>query len=441
MTTPADVSVTWGQALAWRADVGVGGSEVHTLAILDDRLYIGGEFDSVAGQPRKNLAAVSVTTNELLPWDPRPDSTVFALAVNAGRVVVGGAFHGLGSEVHNRLGAIDLGTGTPLPFSARFRGLGRDRISVTTLEVQGDSVFAAGFCGPGNCRRSRYIARFDRQTGRMQRWNVPAGKPGDHDGFAGTYNALAASGRRLYVGGGFQAIGGRPRENLAAVDTRTGRVTRWRADTNGVIGDLLVHGHTLYLIGGFTRVDGHRRKGAAAIDLRSGRVTAWNPSVGLWDPDLGCCFLDAIVVAGQRVYLGGYFDRVGDHRRRYLVAVNRTDGRLERWNPRLNGGVNTLAVIGDTVYAGGRFTSVSGARRKYIAAIDAADGTPTAWNPDADGEVFHLLATPAGLLADGGFDRLGGVNVEHFGLFPRVETAAAHASARSRLDRTALAPD
>ena len=278
--------------------------------------------------------------------------------------------------------------------------------------LQGDTVFFAGNCDPEeNCHRATYLERFDARTGAVRRWNALAGKadPSNPD----LYNAVAVSGRRLYVGGRFATIGGRRRANVAAIDTRTGRVTRWRADTNNDVYVLVVHGHTLYLGGLFSRVNGHRRDGVAAIDLRSGRLTAWNPNLGQG------CSLDAIVVAGKRVYLGGFFWAKGD-RRRYLVAANRTNGRLQRWNPRVDGPVHALAVIYNTVYAGGEFTSVFGTRRKNIAAIDAASGKPTAWNPGADAEVRTLLATPASLVASGYFTRLGDVSAEGFGAFPRV---------------------
>ena len=108
-----------------------------------------------------------------------------------------------------------------------------------------------------------------------------------------------------------------------------------------------------------------------------------------------------------------------------MAAVNRADGRVERWNPRVNGGVSTLAVIDNTVYAGGRFTSISGVRRRHIAALDARTLRPTPWNPGANGDVYELLATPAGLLVHGEFDELGGVQNRGLGVFPLLRSGDA----------------
>ena len=45
---------------------------MHTLAVLGSRLYLGGTFTKVAGQPRESVAAVDAATGkEVLAIDPR----------------------------------------------------------------------------------------------------------------------------------------------------------------------------------------------------------------------------------------------------------------------------------------------------------------------------------------------------------------------------------
>ena len=96
-----------------------------------------------------------------------------------------------------------------------------------------------------------------------------------------------------------------------------------------------------------------------------------------------------------------------------MAAVDRADGRVERWSTRVDGfGVSTLAVIDNTVYAGGRFTSISGVPRRHIAALDPRTLRPTPWDPGANGDVLQLLATPAGLLVHGDFNELGAYRIE-----------------------------
>ena len=396
----------------WRADVGgyVDYYAVNALTVAGDRLYLGGTFYAIAGQPRANLAAVSAATGAPLAWDPRPDDTVSSIGAAGEHLVAGGSFLGIGSEARSGLAAVDLTTAAPLPLTTSYRP--GEYSELSTLAVQGHTVFAAERCAGRGCAGSRQLGRVDLRTGRVRRWPSLTASSGE-------YYALAAYGRRLYVGGYFRTIGGRRRSSLAAIDTRTGRVLRWRLDTNWAVVDLAIDGHTLYVIGSFTRAGGQRRPGAAAVDLRSGRLTSWRPR------RTGISSVDALAVTAGRVYLAGEIGR-GGLGRQFVAAVDRADGRVERWNRRVNRwGVSTLAVIDDTVYAGGSFTSISGVRRQHVAALDTRTLRPTPWNPGANADVQELRATPAGLLVHGEFDELGGAQNRGLGVFPLLGSGDA----------------
>jgi hypothetical protein len=390
---------------AWRADVGgyFDYYAVDALAVAGDRVYVGGMFSVIAGQPRENLAAVSATSGVPDAWDPQPDDNVSTIGVNGEQIVAGGYFLGLGSEARNGLAAVDLTTAEPLSLTTRYRPAELSALGV--LAVQGDTAFAAEYCTGRGCAGSGQLARIDLRSGRVRRWPRLTNSLGE-------YFALAPYGRRLYVGGNFRIIGGHRRSSLAAIDTRTGRVKRWRLDFNVAVFNLAVDGHTLYVSGTFTRAGGRRRLRTAAVDLRSGRLMSWRPN---WTDVVR---VDALTVTAERIYVAGEFGR-GGQGRHFVAAVNRADGRVEAWNRRLSGfGVRALAVIGDTVYVGGPFTSISGVRRPHIAALDARTLRSTPWNPGANGDVDDLRATPAGLLVHGEFDELGGVQNRGLGVFP-----------------------
>jgi hypothetical protein len=404
----AAVDAQTGRALAWRADVrgggvpGTGAGGVLALAAAGDRLYVGGVFTSLAGQRRANLGAVSATTGAPASWNPpEPSSGVIALVAADDGVLAGGEFNGFDSRPRTSVAAIDLDTGVLLPLAAHPQG----RYAwVDALAPQGRSVFVAGEFDRIDGRRRRALAKLDAQTGKAQRFDARVGPVWT------TLSALAVHGHRLYVGGDFRRIGGSPRRGLAALDTSTGRATRWRADADRAVRGLAIDGHRLYVTGAFTRLGGHRRRHLAAIDLRNGRVTDWNPN-----PDGP---VRALAFADGRVYLGGRFRHVGGHRTTNLAAVNTSDGNVQPWQPRADAAVHALAVIGGTVYAGGAFTSISGTPRKHLAGLDARSGAPTPWNPGADKPVAKLLATPAGLVAAGEFGSLAGTTHQGLGIFP-----------------------
>ncbi len=69
----------------------------------------------------------------------------------------------------------------------------------------------------------------------------------------------------------------------------------------------------------------------AAVHALSGRVTAWNPSVDIFQdapyfPEENA-WVDAVVVAGSTVYIGGHFTRVG-MARRHLAGVDTATGAV-----------------------------------------------------------------------------------------------------------------
>ena len=69
---------------------------VLALGVSGDRVYAGGDFTSIGGQPRNRLAALDTATGLATAWDPNPSSSVFALAASGDRVYVGGAFTTIG---------------------------------------------------------------------------------------------------------------------------------------------------------------------------------------------------------------------------------------------------------------------------------------------------------------------------------------------------------
>jgi hypothetical protein len=407
-----------GRTLPWPEVQDGDAGAVFALAVVGDRLYVGGSFTSIGRQRRKNLGVMSATNGEPVDWDPRPSDSVTSLVATGDDVLVGGDFGGLDSRPRADLAAMALDGPSLLPFAPSSATDYDLPATVEAIAVDGDAVFAAGDFDSIGGRRRRSLARLDARTSRAARRfdaHVRALPPfGSRDAF----HALAVHGRRLYVGREVAARnGGRRRHRLAALDATTGRATNWRADTDGRVRALAIEGQTLYVAGDFTRLDGLRRRHVAAIDLRDGRVTAWRPN-----PDGP---VRALAFARGSVYLGGSFRRVGGRRRTNLAAVNATNGAARPWRADANRAVHALAVVGTSLYAGGDFTSIDGTPRARLAALDARTGALSAWNPASNAHVQALLATPAGLVAAGSFTSLAGTSQTGLGLFPRAPTTEA----------------
>jgi hypothetical protein len=113
-------ATTGARSAGWVATTDGG---VNSCAAAGGWLYLGGHFQRVGGanadfktnpeptgEPRSHLAAVSLGTGELGPWDPGADSVpgVFAVAVQEGtadgpgRIGIGGAFSRTGGFVRQQ---------------------------------------------------------------------------------------------------------------------------------------------------------------------------------------------------------------------------------------------------------------------------------------------------------------------------------------------------
>ncbi|MEM7393801.1 MAG: two-component regulator propeller domain-containing protein, partial [Verrucomicrobiota bacterium] len=184
----------------------------------------------------------------------------------------------------------------------------------------------------------------------------------DYGGPSGDPFALAESGDHLYMAGGFLNVAGSGAlKNLARFNLHTETweqvpgidashanfIRALHADEDG----------RLWVSGDFSRIGG----------VEAHRVAEFDPATGIWrslrdpvatvdptGPVSGGA--DAVVRAGDYVYLGGAIFNSADARWRYIRRFNLKTRSWEAVGEGLNGRVRALAVMPDgTVLAGGAF--------------------------------------------------------------------------------------
>ena len=382
---------------------------VSALVVSGSTVYAGGFFTNIGGQSRNAIATLDSATGAATSWDPHPSgggavnypTHVSALAVFGSTVYAGGLFTMVGGETRNNVAAIDAVTGAATSWNPNADGY------VFDLAVSGSTVYAGGYFTSIGGQSRNHIAALDATTGTATSWNPNAG-----GGLATTVVSLAVSGSTVYAGGNFTSIGGQPRNGIAALDSTTGMATSWNPDANsGAV--LAVSGSMVYVGGGFTIIGGQPRNYIAALDAVTGAATSWNPNAD--GP------VEALAVSGSTVYAGGIFSNIGGQQRNYIAALDTATGTATSWNPNPTGGfgfrVYVLTVSGSTVYVGGEFTTIGGQTRKTMAALDAISGNATAWNPnprDLDFPVVSALAVFGSTVYAGGKFTTIGNSVQSF---------------------------
>jgi hypothetical protein len=185
--------------------------------------------------------------------------------------------------------------------------------------------------GSGEVPR-RGFAALDRATGKLQKLTANVN---------GTVFALAVDGPIVYLGGSFTQVGGKPRQNLAAVNALTGNVTRWKPSAGGVVRALDVAPNGNVFVGGsFTQINGSGRKRIAQVGA-DGALVPWKVTIEQIDDGSACpprcspvVFTIDVAPDGRTVYFGGHFARVNGQGREQAAAVSTTDATdLKSWDP------------------------------------------------------------------------------------------------------------
>jgi hypothetical protein len=364
--------------------------------------------------------SLDTTFDASITWSAHPGSaSVSALAVSGATLYVGGRFSQVDGVTHQSVAAVDTTDGSvDATFTASVTEGGLPA-SVYTLLLSGSELYVGGsFESVDSTMLSSGLAAVDTSTGALNTTFKPRFVDSLGSDFGGgPVYALALSGTTLYVGGRFDEVDGEAQENLAAISAVDGsRSTTFSpnpgiqsAGNTGARGEvcaLELSGSTLYIGGRFTQVSGVTRTNLAAVDTSDDSATTWSPEPG--------GVIRAVALAGSQVEAGGDLRFLGGVARSNLAAMNTADGTLDpTFAPAitLNQGfasVNALVLAGDSLYVGGAFDEVNGAAHTDLAALHASDGTliPTFDPSVQNGSVAALAVSGSTLYVDGAFESL-----------------------------------
>lgn len=323
--------------------------------------YVAGDFTAAywagATYSRGRIAAFSISTGALLPFNPGVDATVHGLALSGTTLFAVGEFALAAGVPRRHLAAFDTVTGgLRATFAQPVNGVPLAAAAGNGRLYIGGTVTSVG----GVTRKN--VAAFLLSTGLLD----PAWVPNPER----RVESIAYAGTRVYLGGEFSDVNGVAKtQKIAAVNATSGAVdTGFKSEVNRVVHTVTVAGNTVYAATG--------GQGGQAYAISTVGAVKWTLTT---DGDV-----QAVTVRDDVVYWGGHFDhtcstnRTGDHGvcldgslSRIKLAATSLTGTVISWAPNANGihGVMALAtsLLWGKVAAGGEFTAIGGVTQRRFA--------------------------------------------------------------------------
>ena len=390
-----------GSLTNWNPPLSNGGTSVriNSLVVVGDTLITGGDFSVVSGEFRNDLAAFNTNNGSLISWNPNPGGR-FGNALSVQSLAVADNIVYVGSRTVESIAAFDVKSGRPATLS-----LPDLNGAVFGLAIFENKLYIRGDFTRVNRQKRNHLAAININNRTVTDWNPNVN---------GVVKSLKIVGDTVYVGGNFSRVGDSTRNDIAAVDISDGSVTSWNPNVVSSSGrdegvkSLAVVDNTLYVGGSFSSVGGLARNDIAAIKISDGSVTSWNPGKGNSFGSGSRISVNSIAISGSTVYVGGDFSRMGvnESPRVNLAAVNMSDGTVTSFRSLLDASsfysVRSLALAGDTLYVGGFFNSIGNKPRNGLAAINTSDGSVTSWNPTQKPSDVHVFAVEGETVYFGG---------------------------------------
>lgn len=346
-------------------DPGPSGS-VSSLAVqANGQILLGGSFSNLAGQARTNLARLQANGGLDGTFNPGAQGGYYvpvkSLIVQPdGRILVGGEFSTLAGQPRALLGRLN-GDGTiesGFNLGARCTDGSVPSVSLAS-QPDGKILLGGSFTSVGGQTR-KYLARLNADGTLDSTFNPGAD--------SAVHSLAAQADGRILVGGGFTTLGAQARACLARLNADGTVDSGFNPQVGGyfpVVSSLIVQADGKILVGGrFDTVGGQPRTNMARLNVDGTLDWAFMPAAN-------SNVVSLAVQADGKILVGGQFTTLGGQPRTNLARLNR-DGTVDReFIVGANGRVLALAVQADgRILVGGSFTTLGGQPRTYLGRLN-----------------------------------------------------------------------
>jgi uncharacterized delta-60 repeat protein len=408
---------------------------VYAVALqADGKMIIGGQFVSINGYPRTNIARLNVdgsvdvnfqnagggASGQSLPW---PGALVKAIALQTnGAVFIGGVFTTVDGTNRSRVarlntnGGLDAafhsGGGIDYPVSRVISSDGKVLIGGDLTFINGTNRYASARLNANGSLDSSFISASFHP-------DLPSVIFGPKDYSATNVLAVQSDGKTLVLWTLTRYICDTSGENcdyygsylFSRFNPDGSRDTNFASNigVNGAVNSVAIQSDGKLLVGGnFSVVNGTNRPGIARLNPDGSLDNSFNPAAGTSGVTSIALQPDGRVLIGVASYLVNGTNRFG-------VARLNANGTLDStFNPG-TGAFSVLAIAlqwNGKVLIGGDFTSFNGTNRNRIARLNADGSLDSSFNPGtgANAIVRSIALQPDGnALIGGDFTLVNGV--------------------------------
>lgn len=340
---------------------------VNDLIIHGDDLYITGFFSTVGGSTYRALASIDLTSGLPQTFPEAGIGQGNTLFIHNDILYVGGNFAGY-------VKAIDLNTETETGWSPGLSGL--FGVRVNDIIVEDTIVYLAGSFTKAMGQDRVNLAAVSLNGNLMD-------TPYDLD--AEAFSLVSHNGD-VYVGGDFTTVNGLDLPFIAKLNSGGDPDPNWNLGTDWAITAMLSNGNDLIVGGEFEMLHHKVRDNVFALDLLSGEILDWAPESNF------LTVMDIELDAQKDVvYLVGWDSQTLQN----IKGFNGTDGTpVPGWNPVFDDFVYSIDQdpVTGILYAGGNFSTAAGQPRNKIAAFDT-DGSLLPFSLEPDSEVRLVVAS------------------------------------------------
>lgn len=197
----------------WCSSFNVNGSFTN-CSVLNDKLFLGGNFNQIQGQNLEGLASIDLNTGQLNPWTNYPETYIELVASNNDAVVT------YGSTLFN-----------------------------------GNYVTELAFFNP---------------TTGVKEYAI------NLDNFVGYIKEIQCTNNQVFIIGDFTEFLNQPRNNFAAVNTSNHQLDPFVLNTDYPINSMDLDDSTLLISGYFSNVNGQNRNGVAIVNINNHQLYSYD---------------------------------------------------------------------------------------------------------------------------------------------------------------------